>query len=198
MEVPTVKAIVTGGASGLGRATAARVIAGGGRVAIFDLARSPGAEVARSARGSGRCLAHRSGRPEFTQGPSRSRCMVSSATVTSAATDGAGNVFLVGGSDSAGLDFGGGPLPAGSFVAKLDAAGNFVFSRWFTSTVEVNAAYSYRGPQGWVATDAAQLITVRSVTSKRTATSWLRMSCGPTPASLALSPAKSANASLRR
>ena len=47
MELSTVKAIVTGGASGLGRATAARVIAGGGLVAIFDLARSPGAEVAR-------------------------------------------------------------------------------------------------------------------------------------------------------
>ena len=47
MQLSTVKAIVTGGASGLGRATAARVIAGGGRVAIFDLARSAGAEVAR-------------------------------------------------------------------------------------------------------------------------------------------------------
>ena len=47
MELSTVKAIVTGGASGLGRATAARVIAGGGRVAIFDLGHSPGAEVAR-------------------------------------------------------------------------------------------------------------------------------------------------------
>src|SRR5712692_1890822 len=47
MEVSTVKAIVTGGASGLGRATAARVIAGGGRVAILDLARSAGADVAR-------------------------------------------------------------------------------------------------------------------------------------------------------
>ena len=43
MELSTVKAIVTGGASGLGRATAARVIVGGGRVAIFDLERSPGA-----------------------------------------------------------------------------------------------------------------------------------------------------------
>ena len=47
MELSTVKAIVTGGASGLGRATAARVIAGGGRVAIFDLPHSAGAEVAR-------------------------------------------------------------------------------------------------------------------------------------------------------
>jgi 3-hydroxyacyl-CoA dehydrogenase / 3-hydroxy-2-methylbutyryl-CoA dehydrogenase len=47
MELSTVKAIVTGGASGLGRATAARVVAGGGHVAIFDLERSTGAEVAR-------------------------------------------------------------------------------------------------------------------------------------------------------
>ena len=47
MEVSTVKAIVTGGASGLGRATAARVIAGGGRVALLDLERSAGADVAR-------------------------------------------------------------------------------------------------------------------------------------------------------
>ena len=47
MQLSTVKAIVTGGASGLGRATAARVIAGGGRVAILDLPRSAGADVAR-------------------------------------------------------------------------------------------------------------------------------------------------------
>ena len=47
MQLSTVKAIVTGGASGLGRATAARVIAGGGRVAILDLERSAGVDVAR-------------------------------------------------------------------------------------------------------------------------------------------------------
>jgi 3-hydroxyacyl-CoA dehydrogenase/3-hydroxy-2-methylbutyryl-CoA dehydrogenase len=47
MELSTVKAIVTGGASGLGRATAARLIAAGGHVALLDLARSAGAEVAR-------------------------------------------------------------------------------------------------------------------------------------------------------
>jgi NAD(P)-dependent dehydrogenase (short-subunit alcohol dehydrogenase family) len=47
MERSTVKAIVTGGASGLGRATASRLIAGGGRVAILDLARSSGADAAR-------------------------------------------------------------------------------------------------------------------------------------------------------
>ena len=46
MELSAVKAIVTGGASGLGRATAARVIAGGGRVALVDLERSAGADVA--------------------------------------------------------------------------------------------------------------------------------------------------------
>ena len=52
MELSTVKAIVTGGASGLGRATAARVVAGGGRVAILDLPRSAGVEVARDLGGS--------------------------------------------------------------------------------------------------------------------------------------------------
>ena len=38
--------VVTGGASGLGRATAERLLAGGGRVVLLDLPRSPGAEVA--------------------------------------------------------------------------------------------------------------------------------------------------------
>ena len=47
MELSTVKAIVTGGASGLGHATAARLIAAGGRVALLDLPRSAGAEAAR-------------------------------------------------------------------------------------------------------------------------------------------------------
>ena len=47
MELSAVRAIVTGGASGLGRATAGRVIAGGGRVALLDLPRSAGPEVAR-------------------------------------------------------------------------------------------------------------------------------------------------------
>jgi NAD(P)-dependent dehydrogenase (short-subunit alcohol dehydrogenase family) len=38
--------LVTGGASGLGRATVERLLAHGGRVAILDLARSAGAQVA--------------------------------------------------------------------------------------------------------------------------------------------------------
>ena len=52
MDVSTVKAVVTGGASGLGRATAARVVAGGGRVVLLDLPRSAGADVARELGGS--------------------------------------------------------------------------------------------------------------------------------------------------
>jgi NAD(P)-dependent dehydrogenase (short-subunit alcohol dehydrogenase family) len=47
MEFPRVNAIVTGGASGLGRATAARIVAAGGHAALLDLPRSPGADVAR-------------------------------------------------------------------------------------------------------------------------------------------------------
>ena len=37
MQLPTIKAIVTGGASGLGRAAAALIVAAGGRVALLDV-----------------------------------------------------------------------------------------------------------------------------------------------------------------
>jgi NAD(P)-dependent dehydrogenase (short-subunit alcohol dehydrogenase family) len=47
MDISKVLAVVTGGASGLGRAVAARVIAQGGRAAILDLQQEAGAAVAR-------------------------------------------------------------------------------------------------------------------------------------------------------
>jgi NAD(P)-dependent dehydrogenase (short-subunit alcohol dehydrogenase family) len=47
MDIKSAKAIVTGGASGLGRATAARLVAAGGRVALLDRPASAGADVAR-------------------------------------------------------------------------------------------------------------------------------------------------------
>jgi NAD(P)-dependent dehydrogenase (short-subunit alcohol dehydrogenase family) len=47
MELASVRAVVTGGASGLGRATAGRITASGGRVAILDRPASAGAEVAK-------------------------------------------------------------------------------------------------------------------------------------------------------
>jgi 3-hydroxyacyl-CoA dehydrogenase/3-hydroxy-2-methylbutyryl-CoA dehydrogenase len=46
MQLSDTVAVVTGGASGLGLATTEAILAGGGRVAILDLARSNGAEVA--------------------------------------------------------------------------------------------------------------------------------------------------------
>ena len=46
MKIADSITVITGGASGLGRATAERLVAGGGRVALLDLASSPGAEVA--------------------------------------------------------------------------------------------------------------------------------------------------------
>ena len=52
MELRTVNAVVTGGASGLGRATAERIVKAGGRVAMLDLPTSKGAEVAAALGGS--------------------------------------------------------------------------------------------------------------------------------------------------
>src|SRR5205809_7334430 len=46
MELRTVNAVVTGGASGLGRATAERLVAAGGRVALLDPPASAGADDA--------------------------------------------------------------------------------------------------------------------------------------------------------
>ena len=46
MKLSAAKAIITGGASGLGRATAARLVAAGAHVAILDRPASAGAEVA--------------------------------------------------------------------------------------------------------------------------------------------------------
>jgi NAD(P)-dependent dehydrogenase (short-subunit alcohol dehydrogenase family) len=48
MQLSTVQAVVTGGASGLGHATATRLVASGGRVALLDLPSSKGAEAARA------------------------------------------------------------------------------------------------------------------------------------------------------
>src|SRR5438132_13139476 len=47
MRVAESTAVVTGGASGLGRATAERLVAGGGRVTLVDRPAAAGAEVAR-------------------------------------------------------------------------------------------------------------------------------------------------------
>ena len=46
MEIAGSTTLITGGASGLGRATAQRIRAAGGNVVLLDLAKSPGADVA--------------------------------------------------------------------------------------------------------------------------------------------------------
>ena len=48
MKIAGSTAVITGGASGLGRATAERLLAGGARVALLDLPRAPGADLARA------------------------------------------------------------------------------------------------------------------------------------------------------
>ena len=47
MELQGLRTIVVGGASGMAKATAERIVAGGGKVAILDRPASDGAEVAR-------------------------------------------------------------------------------------------------------------------------------------------------------
>jgi len=48
MQMQDVRAVVTGGASGLGRAVAESVVAGGGRVALFDVNEEAGDTAARA------------------------------------------------------------------------------------------------------------------------------------------------------
>jgi NAD(P)-dependent dehydrogenase (short-subunit alcohol dehydrogenase family) len=48
MELSSISAVITGGASGLGRATAARLAAAGARVALLDRPASAGFDVAKS------------------------------------------------------------------------------------------------------------------------------------------------------
>src|SRR5512139_3745737 len=50
MDPKDVRAVVTGGASGLGLSTIRRIVAGGGRAAIIDRSNSAGAEVAAEHR----------------------------------------------------------------------------------------------------------------------------------------------------
>ncbi len=48
MKIAGSTTVITGGASGLGRATADRLVAGGGRVALLDLPTSPGPQAAQA------------------------------------------------------------------------------------------------------------------------------------------------------
>ena len=48
MKIPGSTTVITGGASGLGRATAERLVGSGGRVALLDLPTSPGVEAAKA------------------------------------------------------------------------------------------------------------------------------------------------------
>ena len=48
MKIKDVRAIVTGGASGLGQAVAQRIIAGGGRVTMLDVQEAVGQAAAKA------------------------------------------------------------------------------------------------------------------------------------------------------
>lgn len=84
MEPRTVQAVITGGASGLGRATAARLVADGGRVALLDLPSSAGAEVTTALGGAA----------TFTSADVTSAEQVSSALETARSRLGGLNVLV--------------------------------------------------------------------------------------------------------
>ncbi len=80
MDIAGISAVVTGGASGLGLATARRLVKGGANVVMLDLASSAGAEVAAELGGGTRFVAgdvaHRGGRerPRWSRPGSSGRC----------------------------------------------------------------------------------------------------------------------------
>ena len=51
MKIAGSTVVITGGASGLGRATAEKLVGSGGRVVLLDLGTSPGAQAAQAMQG---------------------------------------------------------------------------------------------------------------------------------------------------
>jgi NAD(P)-dependent dehydrogenase (short-subunit alcohol dehydrogenase family) len=115
MEIQGIGAVVTGGASGLGEATARALAARGARVAILDLGRSKGAEVAASL-GDGAL---------FAEADVTDEAQVSAALDGAAARFGGLHVCV----NCAGI---------GSAMRTVDREGRPFDLRVFKKTVEVN------------------------------------------------------------
>jgi NAD(P)-dependent dehydrogenase (short-subunit alcohol dehydrogenase family) len=84
MQINHVRAIVTGGASGLGQATAEDIVAGGGRVALLDLNKEAGAAL----------VARLGGQATFIETDVSSETAVNGAIATAAQAMGGVNVAV--------------------------------------------------------------------------------------------------------
>jgi NAD(P)-dependent dehydrogenase (short-subunit alcohol dehydrogenase family) len=120
MEIQGTGAIVTGGASGLGEATARALAARGAQVAILDLGRSKGAEVAASLGGGA----------FFAEADVTDEAAVSAALGDAAARFGGLHVCV----NCAGI---------GSAMRTVDREGRPFDLRVFRKTVEINLIGSF-------------------------------------------------------
>jgi NAD(P)-dependent dehydrogenase (short-subunit alcohol dehydrogenase family) len=133
MNLDRVRAVISGGASGLGLATAARLVAGGGQVALLDVQDEAGRKAAES----------------LGKSASYHRCDVTSeaevdAAVQAAATRMGGLTVAVAcaGVATPGKLLGkGGPLPASAFqrVLNINTLGTFLLDRAAAAIMQNNA-----------------------------------------------------------
>jgi NAD(P)-dependent dehydrogenase (short-subunit alcohol dehydrogenase family) len=120
MEIQGIGAVVTGGASGLGEATARALAARGAQVAVLDLGRSKGAEVAASLGGGA----------FFAEADVTDETAVGAALESAASRFGALHVLV----NCAGI---------GSAMRTVDKDGKPFDLRVFRKTIEVNLIGSF-------------------------------------------------------
>lgn len=133
MNLDRVRAVISGGASGLGLATAARLIAGGGQVALLDVQDEPGRKAAEG----------------LGQAASFHRCDVTNEadvdTAVQAAAERMGGLNLAvacAGVATPGKLLGkDGPLPASAFqrVLNINTLGTFLLDRAAAAIMQNNA-----------------------------------------------------------
>jgi NAD(P)-dependent dehydrogenase (short-subunit alcohol dehydrogenase family) len=133
MKFTEAKAVVTGGASGLGRAVARRVVAQGGTVAILDVQQQAGQELAREL----------GGRAHYFDCDVTSEAAVNAAMESAAAAMGGVNLLvncagIVGSARTLGRN---GPMPGEHFtkVIHINLVGTFLCDKAAALLMQKNA-----------------------------------------------------------
>jgi len=134
MKIQDARAIITGGASGLGRAVADEVIAAGGSVALFDVNESAGAKA----------VAELGGRASFTAVDVTSETAVNAAVAAAAASMGGVNLAV----NCAGVGWPKrmvgkeGPMPGEFFrkVIEINLVGTLLVCKAAAAEMQKNAA----------------------------------------------------------